>query len=121
MVDLTNSSAVEQKRLDAIEYLTDHPHLTMIYNSQRIDITKFGNETIVSESVTVNRQFDSRKNSWVATWFTQEHIEDSTSLINLGFNKVAREACHLIMGSNFPSAWTSYPTQYKFIGVQINV
>jgi hypothetical protein len=37
----------------------------MIYNTERINVMDFGEKTIVHESVTVNRQFDPEKNSWV--------------------------------------------------------
>jgi len=57
LVDLNSSAALEEKRQETIKYLTN-PHITMIYNTERINIKKFGEETISRESVTVNRQFD---------------------------------------------------------------
>jgi hypothetical protein len=98
LVDLTSSSAVAQKRLDTMAYLTDRPHISMIYNTQRININEFGDKSIVGESVTTNRQFDVGKPSWVQAWFRSDLLEDETSFINLGFNKIYRNAMSLKMG-----------------------
>ena len=79
-------------------YLTDRPHISMIYNTQRININEFGDKSIVGESVTTNRQFDVGKPSWVQAWFRSDLLEDETSFINLGFNKIYRNAMSLKMG-----------------------
>ena len=46
LVDLTNKTAIEEKRQKTIKYLAQ-PHVTMIYNTERINIMDFEEKTVV--------------------------------------------------------------------------
>lgn len=41
------------------------PDFTMVYNDDRMDLNAFDNESIVSESRVMNRQFDINYPSWI--------------------------------------------------------
>ena len=54
MADLKNATELAEKKKALLKYLGD-PNVSVIYNSERVDITKFNEKSIVRESVTFNR------------------------------------------------------------------
>ena len=54
-----NNNSTEQ-----FEYLTSSISLMLLYNNERFDATKFGDDKIVRESLIKQQQFDPKLPSW---------------------------------------------------------
>jgi hypothetical protein len=119
LVDLNNSTAIAEKLTQQKKYLHS-PLIEVISNRKRIDTTAYEENSIISESVAMSKQFDINSPSWIQCFITQAKLKDETKFLNMGI-EVERTAQSLEIERLYSSAMTKYPSFYKFIGLSINV
>ena len=61
--------------------------MLILYNSERLDNQKYGDEKIVKESKIESMQFDPRNPSYIAFNIKLNEIHDNSELINLGYSQ----------------------------------
>jgi hypothetical protein len=95
------------------------PDFTMVYNNMRLDLKKFGTNSIRKESRVMNYQFDINFPSWIHGQIYSDILDDTTTVAGLSSVKYAFK--HLKTVGLYSSAWTDFPTKYKFISYQLNI
>jgi len=89
------------------------PDYTMVFNNMRLDLKKFGDESIRKESRVMNRQFDINFPNWIHGQIFSDRLDDETTIAGGSTAKMGFK--HLETIGMFSSAWTDYPTKFKFI------
>ena len=87
------------------------PDFTMVYNNMRLDLKKFGTNSIRKESRVMNYQFDINFPSWIHGQIYSDILDDTTTVAGLSSVKYAFK--HLKTVGLYSSAWTNFPTKYK--------
>ena len=83
LVDLNNSTAIAEKLTQQKKYLHS-PLIEVISNRKRIDTTAYEENSIISESVAMSKQFDINSPSWIQCFITQAKLKDETKFLNMG-------------------------------------
>ena len=63
------------------EYLSSSLNMRILYNTERFDPTKYGDDKIIKESLMSEMQFNPHTPSFVGLNFLKTDIEDETDLI----------------------------------------
>jgi hypothetical protein len=119
LVDLKDKKALKRRLKKTKKYLRQ-PHMVVITNTERIDVTKYDEKIIIKESIVLHKQINVNEPSWIQGFLSQYTLKDETDFVNLGF-EVVKHAMAFEMTHLIASSWTNYPGRYKFIGLQINV
>ena len=56
----------------------------MLYNHERVDYEKFGDDKLIQESKIVNMQFNPRNPSWTEYTIQPKELEDETNVLQFG-------------------------------------
>ena len=70
--------------LDAQLKYIQPPNFVAIYNQERLNLKKFGDESIERFSTFMNIQFDEKKPSWTGAYFERNELIDETEYLNYG-------------------------------------
>jgi hypothetical protein len=87
-------------------------------NSVSFNELKFGNETLNYYSEFKNVQFDQNKPNFIHSEIQLASVQDQYSIIQLG-QTTEHEFYFWGMTPIQPSAWTIFPSKYKFTGIEI--
>ena len=115
MADLKDPLSLANKLKADIEYLQT-PDFTVVYNHERVNIKKFGKDTIKKESSSTNYMFDPKVPSWLHSKISVNLFEDESKLMNIGLTD---DTTYLewAIESSYPSSWKQYPERYKFSSI----
>ena len=78
---MTDSSSCVSDPEKQFEYLSSSLQMRVLYNEQRFDPTKYGDEKIIKESAMNRMQFNPRSPSQVYLNLMMREIEDETDLL----------------------------------------
>ena len=118
IADLKDPASLKAKFEESKSYL-GRPSIQIVSNTQRFDLEKFGNETIINESNVIVRQFSLEDPNWLQTFITSHKLKDETELFNFGFESI-RKMYTFDVDIFKPSLMANYPNDYKFTSAQIN-
>ena len=82
LVDLEDEEKVQQKLKETIEYIKD-VEITLLYNSEKLDISFFSDKVIHKETQLNNYVFDRFTPSWTVLWAYRDTLLDESKLIDL--------------------------------------
>ena len=107
-----------------IEYI-NAPNLIAIYNQERVNIERYGEESIERYSTFINQQFDEQTPSWAGGFIQQNLLVDQTDFFRWGEGEVEKSFNTIKWDLPVPSSMTIYPSkekpdgQYKFCGFNL--
>jgi len=99
-----------------------------IFNQERINLEKFGDESIEQFSTFVNVQFDEKQPNWIPMTIHRNVLSDQAEYINWDLGTVEYSYNSIQIDQPLPSAWTKYPKKenggegkYKFSSIFLTV
>ena len=99
--------------------------MRILYNKERFDPTKYGDDRIIKESGMSKMQFDPRSPSFLMLNFMLQELEDETDYIQFG--QIDEIKYHQInLDQQLPSSWTddlikNPDGKYKFASLHLQV
>ena len=84
-----------------------------LYNQERVNNEKFGEESIERYSTFVNMQFDEKRPSWVGGYIQRNLLVDQTDFFRWGANEVEKPFNTIQWERPVPSSMTIYPSEDK--------
>ena len=88
------------------EYLSSSLQMRILYNGERFDPTKYGEDRIIKESSMTTMQFNPRTPSYVNLKLMMQEVEDEIDLIQFGQADLT-EHYQLNIAQQMPSSWTT--------------
>ena len=85
----------------------------MIYNQERVNIEKYGEESIERYSTFINQQFDEQTPSWAGGFIQRNLLVDQTDFFRWGEGEVEKSFNTIKWDLPVPSSMTIYPSKEK--------
>ena len=109
---------MKDRELKSKLYLTN-PDFVIVFNKEYVDISKFGEDSIVKTSEALNIQFDKHKAQWTRGYYHEDMLEDETQIFGIGIPTETTFYHPKTELVTYPSIYTDYPNATKVISYHL--